>query len=118
MKLAFGCDPNATEFKAVLLDYVKSKGHECTDFGSDDPIYANVAIQVAEEVAAGHFDRGILICGTGIGVCIAANKVKGALCGAGQQCIPGPACSFEQQCQHYYHGRPGYRDRSGQDDGG
>ena len=78
MKLAFGCDPNATEFKAVLLDYVKSKGHECTDFGSDDPIYANVAIQVAEEVAAGHFDRGILICGTGIGVCIAANKVKGA----------------------------------------
>ncbi|MCI8350287.1 MAG: RpiB/LacA/LacB family sugar-phosphate isomerase [Oscillospiraceae bacterium] len=78
MKLAFGCDPNATEFKNTLLDYVKAKGHDCTDFGSDDPVYANVAIQVAEEVAAGHYDRGILVCGTGIGVCIAANKVKGA----------------------------------------
>ena len=78
MKLAFGCDPNATDFKAAILEYVKAKGHECVDFGSDDPIYANVAIQVAEEVAAGHYDRGILFCGTGIGVCIAANKVKGA----------------------------------------
>ena len=78
MKLAFGCDPNATDFKNTLLAYVKAKGHDCTDFGSDDPVYANVAIQVAEEVAAGHYDRGILICGTGIGVCIAANKVKGA----------------------------------------
>ena len=48
------------------------------DYGSDDPIYANVAIQVAEAVAAGKHDRGILICGTGIGVCIAANKVPGA----------------------------------------
>ncbi len=78
MKIAFGCDPNATEFKAVLLDYVKAKGFECEDFGSDDPIYANVAIRVATEVAAGNYDRGILICGTGIGVCIAANKVPGA----------------------------------------
>lgn len=78
MKIAFGCDPNATEFKAVLLEYVKAKGHECTDFGSDDSIYANVAIRVATEVAAGNYDRGILICGTGIGVSIAANKVPGA----------------------------------------
>lgn len=78
MKLAFGCDPNATDFKNTLLEYVKAQGHDCTDFGSDDPVYANVAIQVAEEVAAGHYDRGILVCGTGIGVCIAANKVKGA----------------------------------------
>ena len=78
MKIAFGCDPNATEFKAALIEHVKAKGHECVDFGSDDPIYANVAIEVATEVAAGHYDRGILVCGTGIGVCIAANKVKGA----------------------------------------
>ncbi|MBQ4258171.1 MAG: RpiB/LacA/LacB family sugar-phosphate isomerase [Clostridia bacterium] len=79
MKIAFGCDPNATEFKKILFDYVSAKeGFECTDFGSDDPIYANVAIEVATAVAAGKFDRGILICGTGIGVCIAANKVPGA----------------------------------------
>lgn len=78
MKLAFGCDPNATEFKKTIMEYVKTKGHECTDFGSDDPIYANVAIEVAEAVASGKFDRGLLFCGTGIGVSIAANKVKGA----------------------------------------
>lgn len=78
MKLAFGCDPNATEFKSVMMEYAKTMGHECVDFGSDDPIYANVAFKVAEEVAAGNFDRGLLFCGTGIGVSIAANKVKGA----------------------------------------
>ena len=49
-----------------------------TDFGSEDPIYANVAIDVAEHVASGEYDRGVLICGTGLGVSIAANKVKGA----------------------------------------
>jgi len=78
MKLAFGCDPNATELKMAILENVRAKGHECTDFGSDDPVYANVAIKVAEAVAAGQYDRGILFCGTGIGVCIAANKVRGA----------------------------------------
>ena len=57
---------------------IESLGHEVTDFGSDDPIYANVAIDVGEAVAAGKYDRGILFCGTGIGVMLAANKVKGA----------------------------------------
>lgn len=78
MKLAFGCDPNAAEFKLAIMEYVRAKGHECIDFGSDDAIYANVAFQVAEAVAAGEYDRGLLFCGTGIGVCIAANKVQGA----------------------------------------
>ncbi len=78
MKIVFGCDPNATEFKEKLMEYVKELGHEVTDYGSDDPIYANVAIKCAQAVAAGEFDRGILLCGTGIGVSIAANKVKGA----------------------------------------
>ncbi len=78
MKIAFGCDPNATQFKKDLMEYVKSLGHECVDYGSDDAIYANVAFKVGQEVAAGVCDRGILLCGTGIGVAIAANKVKGA----------------------------------------
>lgn len=78
MKIAIGCDPNATEFKKELIPFVEGLGHEVKDFGSDDPIYANTAITLAEAVAAGECDRGILICGTGIGVCIAANKVKGA----------------------------------------
>lgn len=78
MKVAIGCDPNASEHKKVLKKLVEDLGYECVDFGSEDPIYANTAIRLAEAVAAGECDRGILICGTGIGVCIAANKVKGA----------------------------------------
>ena len=79
MKIAIGCDPNAQAAKEELIAYIEKKGYgEVTDFGSEDPIYANVAISVGEAVAAGKYDRGILICGTGIGVCISANKVKGA----------------------------------------
>lgn len=79
MKIAIGCDPNAQEAKKQLIQFMESKGYgEITDFGSKDPIYANIAIAVAEAVAARKYDRGILICGTGIGVSLAANKVKGA----------------------------------------
>ena len=82
-KIAIGCDPNAAELKAVVMQQLIDLGYEYEDYGSEDPIYANVAIKVAEQVAAGVHDRGILICGTGIGMCITANKVPGiyaALC--------------------------------------
>ncbi|MBE6702259.1 MAG: RpiB/LacA/LacB family sugar-phosphate isomerase [Ruminococcaceae bacterium] len=78
MKIAFGCDPNAEAFKTALMTYVAELGHEVTDLGSEDPIYANVAFACAKAVVAGEYDRGVLLCGTGIGVSIAANKVKGA----------------------------------------
>ncbi len=79
MKIAIGCDPNAQQAKEELIRFMESKGYgEITDFGSDDTIYAHVAEKVAEAVAAGEYDRGILLCGTGIGVCISASKVKGA----------------------------------------
>ena len=78
MKVAIGCDPNAAEFKAILSPFIRNLGHDVEDYGSDDPIYANVAIAVAKDVASGKCDRGVLICGTGIGVSIAANKVEGA----------------------------------------
>lgn len=77
MKIAMGCDPNAEAFKQEMKEFVKGLGHEVVDFGSEDVIYAHVATKVGEEVAAGHFDRGILFCGTGLGVMLAANKVKG-----------------------------------------
>ena len=77
-KVAIGCDPNAVEMKEIVKEELQELGYECEDFGSDDPIYANVAFTVAEAVAKGAHDRGILICGTGIGMCIAANKVPGA----------------------------------------
>ena len=79
MKIAIGCDPNAQDAKEELIKYIVTKNlGDVTDFGSEDPIYANVAIRVGEVVASKEYDRGILICGTGLGVSIAANKVKGA----------------------------------------
>ena len=81
--VAIGCDPNAADMKKAVMDQLAELGYEYEDYGSEDPIYANVAIDVAEAVAAGKHDRGILICGTGIGMSLAANKVPGgyaALC--------------------------------------
>ena len=79
MKIAIGCDPNAEEAKYAIMDYIeKNNLGEIKDFGSTDVIYANVAIAVARAVVRGECDRGILLCGTGIGMSIAANKVKGA----------------------------------------
>ncbi|HEY3544756.1 MAG TPA: RpiB/LacA/LacB family sugar-phosphate isomerase [Propionicimonas sp.] len=80
MIIGFGCDPNATDLKLALIAHARDLGHEVRDFGSDDPIYPHTAILVAQEVASGRVDRGVVLCGTGIGVSIAANKVPGAYC--------------------------------------
>jgi ribose 5-phosphate isomerase B len=77
-RVALGGDPNAAQLRETIHLYLESLGYAVTDFGREDPVYANVAIDVAEAVARGEYERGILICGTGIGVCIAANKVPGA----------------------------------------
>ena len=82
-KIAIGCDPNAAGLKEAIIKHLAELGYECEDYGSDDPIYANVAIDVAEAVASGKNDRGILMCGTGIGMSMVANKyphVRAALC--------------------------------------
>ena len=79
MKLAIGSDHVGFELKPVIIEYLEELGHEVTDFGpysserTDYPIYGK---KVAEEGAAGNFDCGILICGTGVGISISANKVK------------------------------------------
>ena len=79
MKLAIGSAHVGFELKPVIIEYLEELGHEVTDFGpysserTDYPIYGK---KVAEEVAAGNFDCGILICGTGVGISISANKVK------------------------------------------
>lgn len=77
-KIAIGCDPNAVQLKIIIEEHLTELGYQWKDYGGEDPIYANVAIKVAEVVACGKHDRGILMCGTGIGMCIAANKVPGA----------------------------------------
>lgn len=77
-KIAIGADPNAGELKSYLMEVCKDLGHQVIDMGDEDAIYANTAIKVAKQVANGSADKGILLCGTGIGMSIAANKVHGA----------------------------------------
>ena len=86
MKIGIGNDHSALELKAEIISFLKEKGHEVVDYGTnssescDYPVYGEI---VARAVAAGGVEQGILICGTGIGISITANKIKGiraALC--------------------------------------
>jgi len=84
MKVAIGCDHGGINLKPVLIDYLEKKGIEYKDFGTYDKAstdYNEYAKVVSEAVARGEFDKGILICGTGIGMSIVANKTKGIRCG-------------------------------------
>lgn len=86
MKLAIGSDHGGFRLKEAIKTYLLVHDYEVTDFGTeseDSCDYPDFALPVAEAVAKGEYDRGILICGTGIGIGIVANKVKGvraALC--------------------------------------
>lgn len=87
MKIAIGSDHGGYNLKEDIKKYLKENGIEFKDFGTDSVDscdYPDYAFRVSRAVAEGEFDKGILICGTGIGISIAANKVKGiraALCG-------------------------------------
>ena len=86
MRIAIGCDHRGLALKQLVIRLVTEAGHSYEDFGcytNESVDYPDIAGKVAEAVAKGDFDYGILICGTGIGMSIAANKVKGikaALC--------------------------------------
>lgn len=83
MKIAIGNDHGAVDLKFHIMNYLQKQGHEVVNFGSDVsdscdyPVYAE---KVGKAVVSGEFDKGILICGTGIGISIAANKIKGVRC--------------------------------------
>lgn len=87
MRIAIGSDHGGFGLKSEILKHLQEQGYEIKDFGcySTDAVdYPDVAREIAEAVVKGEYDRGILICGTGIGISIAANKVPGiraALCG-------------------------------------
>ena len=86
MRIAIGCDHRGLKLKQFIIKLLTEDKHNYEDFGSytTDPVdYPDIARSVAQAVTTGNFERGILICGTGIGMSIAANKVKGiraALC--------------------------------------
>lgn len=79
-KIAIGCDHVGYELKPVIVEHLKTRGIEVVDYGTNDiertdyPVYGR---SVAEAVAEKNVDGGILICGTGVGISIVANKIKG-----------------------------------------
>ncbi|MBQ7679494.1 MAG: ribose 5-phosphate isomerase B [Butyrivibrio sp.] len=83
MKVAIGSDHGGFDLKTALVEHLKARGEEVTDFGTYDknscdyPIYGE---KVARAVAAGEVDRGIVVCTTGIGISITANKIRGIRC--------------------------------------
>ena len=81
MTIAIGSDHAGYELKQQICDYFQQHGIEFTDYGThsrDRVDYPDLGVQVAKQVIAGTHDTGIVICGTGIGISISANKVKGA----------------------------------------
>ena len=83
MKIAIGCDHGALALKNVLIPHLEKKGFEVKDFGTytmDSCDYPDFAAPAAQAVASGECDKGIVLCTTGIGVSITANKVKGIRC--------------------------------------
>ena len=85
MKIGFGCDHAAVSLKNTLMEHLKERGFECVDYGSFDPNakdnYPEKGLEVAEAVMRGEVDKGVLVCGTGVGISLAANKVPGIRAG-------------------------------------
>ena len=83
MKIALGCDHGALALKNALIPHLEKQGYEVKDFGTytlDSCDYPDFAGAAAKAVASGECDKGIVLCTTGIGVSITANKVKGIRC--------------------------------------
>lgn len=83
MKVAIACDHGAFDLKNQVCEYLTKKGYEVKDFGTyskDSCDYPDFAGAAAKAVASGEFERGIVLCTSGIGVSITANKVKGIRC--------------------------------------
>lgn len=94
MKVALGADHGGFQLKEEMKSLLNEMGIPFEDFGCDceDSVdYPDYAFSVADKVAKGEFDRGILICGTGIGMSIAANKIRGVRCALVHDCFSAKA---------------------------
>ena len=83
MKISIGCDHGALELKNKVVEHLKKNGHEVVDFGTHTAAscdYPEFAAAAAKAVATGECEKGIVLCTTGIGVSISANKVDGIRC--------------------------------------
>jgi ribose 5-phosphate isomerase B len=80
MKIVVGSDHAGFPMKAELVAFIRQRGHEVTDVGSYDPKpvdFPDIARKVAASITGGQAERGLMVCGTGVGAAIGANKMKG-----------------------------------------
>ncbi len=91
MKIAIDCDDAAVSLKAVIVDHLKTQGLNITDLDyaatKAAPLYPEIGYNLAIKIQDGSFDRGILICGTGLGMSMVANKVQGVYAGLCHDCF-------------------------------
>ncbi len=95
MKIAIGNDHGAVEMKNHVVGWLNDHGYEVVNFGTDEPVstdYPIYAERVAKAVVSGACDRGILICGTGIGISISANKIHGVRCALCSEPVSAALC--------------------------
>jgi ribose 5-phosphate isomerase B len=84
MKIAVGCDHAGFPLKDTIIQLIQEKGHEAKDLGtynSESVDYPDYAKRIGQAINRGEADRGILLCGSGVGACIAANKIRGIYAG-------------------------------------
>lgn len=77
LPIAIGCDDAATALKDILVEFLSQKGLAVKDYSATGEYYPDIAVHLAEKIVGGEHERGILLCGTGIGMSISANKVPG-----------------------------------------
>ncbi len=101
MKIAIGNDHAAVALKQHVVKYLESKGHEVMDLGIGEGERADYPLkgeEVARKVVSGEAERGIVICGTGIGISIAANKVHGVRCACVSEPVSARMCRSHNNC--------------------
>ncbi len=98
MKIAIGADHGGYPLNEQVIELLKNEGHEVTDFGTHDcsaADYPDFAQAVGEAVQSGKVERGIVICGSGVGACVAANKIRGV-----RACLCHDTYSAHQGVEH------------------
>ena len=114
MNIAIGSDHRGLDYKQYIIDLLTEMGHSHQDFGSfsTEPVdYPDIAGEVGESVARSQFDYGILICGTGIGISISANKIDGILCALPQNTFAATMAKAHNNANFLaFGGRIAYQD--------
>jgi ribose 5-phosphate isomerase B len=84
MKVAFACDHGGFPLRSVILEAIRGAGHEVIDLGTDSPEpvdYPDYALKLGDAIQSGQAERGVLVCGSGVGACVAVNKIRGMRAG-------------------------------------